>query len=338
MAQLDDDLALETAVGAESPSLKTCLPARLQSPTTTLTRIAAGLSGASVYKVEADGQTFVLKIASEDEPLADWRHRRHIQEVAANAGLAPRLVHADEARRALLSEFVVDRSFPAYYGDPRTHEIALVHLAQTLRRVHALPLSPQAPLKDPRQLLASLWSGPLVDFVLPIFVGDTLRRVLDEAPPPAERASVLSHNDVNPTNLVYDGARLLLLDWDTAGRNDPFYDLATISVFLRMDDSVCLRLLAAYDGAASVCLPAGLAFNRRVVAALCGAVFLHLARRGGQPGAAGTELFDATPSLGEVYQRMRAGSLDITSAEGKWWLGLALVKVSASLREGNTAR
>jgi thiamine kinase-like enzyme len=46
----------------------------------------------------------------------------------------------------------------------------------------------------------------------------------------------VSHNDVNPTNLVYDGENLLLLDWDTAGSNDPFYDLAAISVYLCMDD------------------------------------------------------------------------------------------------------
>jgi thiamine kinase-like enzyme len=42
----------------------------------------------------------------------------------------------------------------------------------------------------------------------------------------------LSHDDVNPTNLVYDGNRLLLLDWDNAGKNEPMYDLATISVFV----------------------------------------------------------------------------------------------------------
>jgi hypothetical protein len=54
-------------------SLEACLPADLRGPTTTITRIAAGLSGAGVYRVEDAGQAFVLKIAGEGEPLAGWR-------------------------------------------------------------------------------------------------------------------------------------------------------------------------------------------------------------------------------------------------------------------------
>ena len=57
-------------------SLEACLPADLRGPTTTITRIAAGLSGAGVYRVEAAGQAFVLKISDETQPLADsWAIR-----------------------------------------------------------------------------------------------------------------------------------------------------------------------------------------------------------------------------------------------------------------------
>ncbi len=311
-------------------SLEACLPADLQGPTTTITRIAAGLSGAGVYRVEAAGQALVLKISGEDEPLAGWRHKLHIQELAANAGLAPRIVHVDETRRAVLSAFVVDRSFPALYGDPRTREVALARLGGMLRRVHELPLPPDAEAKDSRAFLAAVWSG-LAGFALPAFVGDAVGRVLAEDAPASGRATVLSHNDVNPTNLVDDGEHLLLLDWETAGPNDPFYDLAAISVFLRMDEATCRQLLAAHDGEPIDELPAAFASSRRLVAALCGALFLHLARQGGHAGAAGEEPLDATPSLGDVYQRMRAGSLSVATAEGRWWFGLALVKNSLGL-------
>ena len=312
-------------------SLEACLPADLRGPTTTITRIAAGLSGAGVYRVEAAGQAFVLKISGEGEPLAGWRRKLHIQQLAANAGLAPRVIHVDEARRAVMSAFVVDRSFPAFYGDPRTREAALAQLGRTVRRVHELPLPPDADSKDPREFLATIWSGLWANFALPAFVGDAVQRVLTEEAPAAERAPVLSHNDVNPTNLVYDGEKLLLLDWETAGPNDPFYDLAAISVFLRMDEATCLRLLAAYDGAPVSSLPARFAYNRRLVAVLCGAAFLHLARQSGHAGATGEETLDSTPSLGDFYQRMRAGSLSLATGEGQWWFGLALVKESFAL-------
>lgn len=312
-------------------SLEACLPAALREPTTTITRIAAGLSGAGVYRIEAAGQAFVLKISGEDEPLADRRRKFHIQQLAANAGLAPRIIHVDEARRAVVSAFVVDRSFPAFYGDPRTREAALAQLGRTVRRVHELSLPPEADSKDPHEFLAAIWSGLVANFVLPVFVGDAVRRVLTEEAPARERALVLSHNDVNPTNLVYDGENLLLLDWETAGPNDPFYDLAAISVFLRMDEATCQKLLAAYDGEPVSLLPARFAYSRRLVAVLCGATFLHLAHHSGHAGASGGETLDSTPSLGDFYQRLRAGSLSLATGEGQWWFGLALMRDSFAL-------
>jgi thiamine kinase-like enzyme len=311
-------------------SLEACLPEDLRGRNTTITPLAAGLSGADVYRVEAGGDAFVLKIAGEGEPLADWRRKRHIQQLAAGAGLAPRVIHVDEARRAVLSAFIVDRSFAAFYWNPHTHEAALVQLARTLRRVHELPLQSDADSMDARERLADVWSR-LTSFALPVFVGDAVRRVLTEEVPARERALVLSHNDVNPGNLVYDGEYLLLVDWEVAGPNDPFFDLAAIAVFLRMDDATCLRLLAAYDGVPVSTLPPRFAYSRRLVAVLCGAIFLHLARNNGLAGVSGEDTFDSTPSLGEFYLRLRSGVFGLAEGEGQWVFGLSLVKASVTL-------
>jgi hypothetical protein len=69
-----------------------------------------------------------------------------------------------------------------------------------------------------------------------------------------------------------------------------------------------------------------------LVAVLCGAMFLHLARESGHAGAAGEgETAESAPSLLDCYQRMREGSLSIATAEGRWRFGLGLVKESLSL-------
>jgi aminoglycoside phosphotransferase (APT) family kinase protein len=153
--------------------------------------------------------------------------------------------------------------------------------------------------------------------------------MLAEEPPACDRV-VLSHNDVNPSNLVDDGEHLLLLDWDTAGPNDPFYDLAAVAVFLRMDDATCLRLLAAHNGAPAAALPDRFTYDRRLVAVACGTIFVHLARHAGHTGATG-ETLESSASLLECYQGMRAGTLNPGTANGQWSLGLALLKASASL-------
>jgi aminoglycoside phosphotransferase len=272
---------------------------------------------------------FVLKVSAAGETLADWHGKLHLQQLAASAGLAPRVVHVDEAERAILSDFVADQGFRAFYSDPGSRAAALASLGRMLRRMHELPLPAGAPAKDPLAFLAMLGSG-LAGFALPPFVVDAVQRVRTEPPPTRERPLVLSHNDVNPTNLVYDGERLLLLDWDTAGPNDPFYDLATLAVFLRMDPDTCRALLSAYEGAPAAEVPAGFVYHQRLVAVLCGSAFLQLARQAGHAGAGG-ETLASTPALTDFYQRLRSGAFSLASAEGQWWFGLALFKTSALL-------
>jgi aminoglycoside phosphotransferase len=303
--------------------LEECLPANLRGPATTITRIAAGLSGAGVFRVEAGGEIFVLKVsAADDEPFAGWRARVHIQEVAASAGVAPRVIHVDESRRAVTSAFVVDRGFVPLVFDPRTRDAAIAQLGRTLRQVHDLPIPADAAAGDLRGFLAAASHVSVPDFV-----AAAIRRMVAEEPPPSTRTLVLSHNDVNPTNLVYDGETLMLLDWAMAGPNDPLYDLAAIAVFLRMDDDTCRKLLGAHDGAPVDELPARFHYNKRLIAVLCGTVFLRLARDSGYTGGIDDTL-EAAPSLGDVFQRRRAGSLDVGSADGQWAFGLALVKAS----------
>ncbi len=133
---------------------------------------------------------------------------------------------------------------------------------------------------------------------------------------------------MNPSNLIYDGQNLLLLDWETAGPNDPFHDLATLALFLRMDTETCLKLLSAYQDMPIAKIPGRFVYLRRLVATLCGTMFLHLARTGGHAGAVGGETRDTVLSLGDFYQRLRSGEFSVATPEGKWCFGLALLKES----------
>lgn len=307
-------------------NLDAALPDRLRGPATTITKIAAGLSGAGVYRVDAAGELFVLKISNPAESIAAWRRRLRIQQRAAEAALAPRVVDSDESRRAVVSAFVADRSFPLYYRDPATHDAAFIQLARVIRRVHDLPLPADVEPNDTRTLLATLWSG-LGKFAVPAFIADVITRLLAVSPA-RERALVLSHNDVNPSNLVYDGEKIMLVDWDAAGVNDPFFDLAAASLFLRMDAESCAKLLAVYDDAPVAELPAGFIYNRRLLGALFCVMSMSHAHQRGHPGFTEPASLEAAPLLADFYQRLRSGAVSLTSAEGGWEFALALFRES----------
>lgn len=182
----------------------------------------------------------------------------------------------------------------------------------------------------PCELLASAWPELRAGQALPAFADDIVGRVLDAPAPIDEHAPVLGHNDANPTNMVYDGTDLLLLDWNTAGPMHPYYDLAVISMFLRMSDDACCRLLSTYAGEPIAEQPESFRHFRRLGAVLCGAMSVRLACLAGHAGDAAAKL-EAAPSLGDFYQRMRAGAVNLASRAGQWQFGLALIKESASL-------
>lgn len=294
---------------------ETYLPAELRGAT--IEKIQAGLSGAGVYKVIAADAAYVLKIA--DAPIDVT-----IREAAARAGVAPKIVFVDPTRHAVVSELVVDRGFMPMWVDPQTRPRLLASLGSALHRVHELPVPEGLQPATPRAHLERFASA-LAKMDLPALARDAQDRALSEPEPPIERPIALCHNDVNPTNVLWDGEHVRLLDWDTAAPNDPHYDLAAIAMFLRMDEAACRALIEAHDGVAPAALPARFAYWRRFVAAMCGSIFMMLARQRGYTGDA------AGPTMAEAYAEMRAGTLVVGTGEGQWRYGLALLRESLAL-------
>ena len=68
---------------------------------------------------------------------------------------------------------------------------------------------------------------------------DSLRPTIDSVP------KVPCHCDYQPTNLVISGDKLYVLDWEFAGMNDPFYDIACYG---NAGFDKALALLEAYVG------------------------------------------------------------------------------------------
>jgi aminoglycoside phosphotransferase (APT) family kinase protein len=287
-----------------------CLPEHLRAAEPQLTRLPEGWSGASVYRVEVGDETFLLKVVKS--PDDEWLARARIQQAAASAGIAPPVVHVEPRHQAILSAFVEDRSYRALLANEETREQAVDMLGVTLRHLHALPTTSQTPRANPMRNLTSVWPPR---HPVPAWAVEAVDKVIAEPPPPTDRPEALCHNDVNPTNLLFDGHRVLLVDWDVTGLNDPLWDLAAAAVFMRFDEATSLRLLSAHDGRAVTSVPLRFVYQQRLVAALCGATGLY-----------GPVAGDPTRiTLTEVYQAYREGSLNLATPAGAWKFGLAML-------------
>ena len=60
-------------------------------------------------------------------------------------------------------------------------------------------------------------------------------------------------------------------------------------------------------------------------------MFLRLSRQSGHAGGDSLEILESTPSLGDCYQQLRAGTLNLATGHGQRIFGLAVMKESGAL-------
>src|SRR4051812_40754340 len=180
--------------------------------------VTGGVSGAAVFLVEAGGRRLVLRIEGSPSPLRN-PHQYVSMRLAAEAGIAPRIHYLDAGARIVMMDFIEDRPLETYPGGARGLARAVGALLQKLQ---ALPLFSR--FMDYPDMVERLWThvcntGLFADGVLDAAsqrLADTRTAYVLEP-----KKYVSSHNDVLPRNLLFDGERLWLIDWENAYRNDP---------------------------------------------------------------------------------------------------------------------
>ncbi len=301
------------------------LPASIVGAVESVAPIRLGLSGAGVWAVVAARGRYVLRVPDPAVSDRDWADQLLVLRRASEAGVAPPIIHVDETARAVLSVQVAGAPLHVALADPEQRAPSLTSVVAQLRALHGLePTS--VPPRDVVTFARRIWELERARPGFPAWASG-VGAALDEiaAVLAADPRRVVSHNDLNPGNIVWDGARAWLIDWDAAGLNHPFYDLATLSTFLLLEDAAALGLLAAQErGALDARAPVTFAALRRLVALAAGSTFLHLA-----PDltvrAAATR--DDAPTLAACYAAMRAGALDLQSPSGQVAFGLALLRL-----------
>lgn len=172
------------------------------------------------YLVSAAGRRFVARVGGDVRHHGVNRHIDHaVSLAAAAAGMSPAVRHAAD------DILVLD------HVDGRTLEAADFGIASVVSsvlalvdRISDLPVPPTAPRRDPMAVLAR---GPTLAAL------DLPRELLDRLA--AFKARALVHGDLHPSNILHDGRRVWLVDWEYAGLGEPASDLASLSVNAGVD-------------------------------------------------------------------------------------------------------
>jgi thiamine kinase-like enzyme len=190
------------------------------------------------WLIEAHGERAVLKIDDVPRtlPFNTRRNEAHVQTIAAEAGLANRVLAVTDT--VYLTEYVDGDVWTPIDLD---NDENLARLGRALRRMHALPLTGRTfdAKQAARQYATKIENAD----------AELLRRslrVVDAMPSPFNLCCC--HNDLVAGNIIAT-PEIRFLDWEYACDNDPFFDLATVAAHHELSPQRRNYLLDAYfDG------------------------------------------------------------------------------------------
>jgi thiamine kinase-like enzyme len=200
------------------------------------------------YRVTDQRRDFVARLGADLSHLGVFRHNERLcQQQAALAGIAPEVVYHQKS--VLVSQFVEGRTLEE--ADLAQRDV-LQRLVETLRCLHGSrhrltgELLYFCPFQTARTYAATareLGAEPPSD------IADLLEDAAHLAHQIAPFRPTLCHNDLLAANLIDNGERLWLVDWEYAGMGHPLFDLAGVSANCGLSPEEEAALLGDYQGA-----------------------------------------------------------------------------------------
>lgn len=219
--------------------------------------LAGGLGNRS-WRLRDAGHDLVVRVGAPHAAAfgVDRRDEVLAQAAAAAHGLAPPVLWHDAATGLLVTEFIAGHNWSRFTAQ---QPASAARCGAWLQRLHRVPVPVgiarvdfgERAVRLGRALPKGVIAGRLHERAA------RQRRCLGAAGDP-----VLCHNDLHHLNIVDNGTRLVVLDWEYAGAGAPLMDLAGYAAYHDLDEAAMAALLDAYRGGAPAPLAAPLAAAR----------------------------------------------------------------------------
>ncbi|HVU45912.1 MAG TPA: phosphotransferase [Terracidiphilus sp.] len=268
-----------------------------------------------IFRIAVRGTPYLLRIVKR---VSDPTNHFAAMQAAAEALLAPRVWYANAEEGVCIMDFIE--------AVPLPRREALAQMPAAMRALHALPAFPARANHLNTSCTFLLNSGAAVDELLRSFrEADLVPRGEKEQffAWHAELGAVCRQNDaemapchndlVKPDNILFDGNRVWLVDWEAAFQNDRYADLAVVANFVVTHEAEERSYLARYFGQLPDEYQLARFFLMRQVAHMFYAMAYLLL---GSAGKA-VDWNDSVPEFGEFHRRIWAGEVDFKDSSMK---------------------
>jgi thiamine kinase-like enzyme len=200
------------------------------------------------FKATVAGDAYVIRVFGQraEMLLIDRALECQITKLAADLGIGPELIAAQIDRGVLVTRYIPGGTISA--DRMRDTEI-LRRVAQTLRKMHSVPddLGSLDPFRDIRYYRGQVASRELAvhpEYTAGIALAAEIGELVDYSP------RGLCHGDLLSANFITAPDGIFIVDWEYAGKGDPLFDLANMSVNHAFTPEQDAMLLQLYQGRA----------------------------------------------------------------------------------------
>jgi thiamine kinase-like enzyme len=278
-------------------------------------KMTKGNATTRVFRIVVRQRPYLLKIIMRtDDPTRHYANMR----AAAGAGLAPVVRYTNIDDKTSITDFV--ETTPLAAAD------ALVRIPATLRKLHALPPFAGVPHHINTTFMFLIHNGPARDGFLQKFQAANLLPKPESEEffaqyariaasyPHHEPDLVSSHNDLfKPDNILFDGDRIWLIDWEAAFLNDRYADLAVVANMIVTNDAEESAYLHAYFGQSPTGYQRARFFLARQMAHIFYTMGFLFLGSGGKP----VDWSDRVPDYDDFRRRFWAGEVNLSDPAPK---------------------
>ena len=188
----------------------------------TIVPLSGGFSQ-TVYKLSIKNKYYILRIS--DASLADRKRESQCMRIAANIGVAPKFYYINIKDGIFIIDYIESKQLSKdNREDPNLYkELAILlkkfHLAAGFPKNISIIKRIEKITKKPTYVTSAISEIAIKNIEL---LEPLLKKHFKMSS---------SHNDLQPNNILFDGKRFWVIDWEQAALQDPYYDLATISNF-----------------------------------------------------------------------------------------------------------
>jgi len=202
------------------------------------------------YRVRFAGEDVVVRLPGKDTELLeiDRGAERAAGELAARAGVGPRVVAMLDDPPCLVTEFVVGEPMGA---EELREPGALAEVAAALRALHGC--EERLPVVFSAFRIVETYAARIADRGAEVpgsyeWALAAAHRV-EAALVGPEHEPVPCHNDLLAANFIRSAKGIRVIDWEYAGMNDRYFDLGNFAVNNELSEDGEAELLSAYFGA-----------------------------------------------------------------------------------------